>query len=182
MLSLYLTALDTPEEKNRFTAFYYAHRSAMYHAAYRILGDAAGAEDMMHEAFLKMLTMPRIIPEADAPKARAYGVAIAENCAIDLYRKRRRHLHLSFEEEMEIVSQPSFETAMAEGDAVARAIAGLPPQYRGLLLLRYHIGLEPREIADLLGRSLHSIYKSIERAKVRLEEALRREGADIAGR
>ena len=181
MLSLYLTALDTSEEKNRFAAFYYAHRSAMYHAAYRILGDVAGAEDTVHEAFLKMLTLPKAIPEAVDPKARAYSVAIAENCAIDLYRKRRRHLHLSFEEEMEIVSQPSFETAMAEGDAVANAIASLPPKYRSLLILRYDMGLGPQEIADLLGKSLHSIYKSIERAKARLEEALRREGIDIVG-
>ena len=181
MLAFYLAVLENEEDKNRFSAFYLAHRSAMYHAAYRILGDVAGAEDTVHEAFLKMLTRPALIPKADAPKARAYGVAIAENCAIDLYRRRQRRWTLSFDESLDEVAQTSFEDAAVEGDAVARAIAALPPQYRSLLLLRYHLGLEPREVADLLGKPLSSIYKSVERAKVRLAETLRKEGVDIVG-
>jgi len=178
MLSLYLAALDTPEEKSRFEDFYYAHRSAMYHAAYRILGDVAGAEDIVHEAFLRMLVLPKAIPEAHDPKARAYGIAVAENCAIDFYRKRKRRLHLPFEEELDDFAQPSFEEAVGDGDAVARAIAGLPPQYRSLLLLRYQMGFTPQEVADLLGKPLRAVYKSTERAKARLAERLREEGIE----
>lgn len=51
MLMIYLSLLDTDEEKSTFEALYYEHRIQMYHIAYGILKDEQLSEDAVHEAF-----------------------------------------------------------------------------------------------------------------------------------
>ena len=54
MLSLYLTLIDSEEDKKKFVQFYEAYRGLMHYTANRILQDDFAAEDAVQEAFLRI--------------------------------------------------------------------------------------------------------------------------------
>ena len=47
MLMLYISMIDSPEEKQKFERIYLAHRQTMYYAAFRILKDVHEAEEYL---------------------------------------------------------------------------------------------------------------------------------------
>ena len=49
---LYLSMLDTQEEKDKFTLIYEQYQQFCWYVAYQLLGDAHLAEDAVQEAFL----------------------------------------------------------------------------------------------------------------------------------
>lgn len=54
MLYIYLSALDTDEEKDYFEELYLQYRHKMYGIAYSILHNEQDSEDAVHQAFLKI--------------------------------------------------------------------------------------------------------------------------------
>lgn len=52
MLMIYLSAIETPEEKIKFEELYYRYRGFMLKAVKRVLRGDQDAEDAVHNAFL----------------------------------------------------------------------------------------------------------------------------------
>ena len=90
MLMYYTAMLTEPEEQRKFEELYRQHRHSMYHAACRILQNPQNAEDAVHQAFLRLVGHLNKVDEKDRGKARGFLVTMAENAAIDLYRRRKR--------------------------------------------------------------------------------------------
>ena len=55
MLMLYMSMLDTQEEKSKFEEIYIQYRKLMFVCAKSILKDDALAEDAVHNAFIKII-------------------------------------------------------------------------------------------------------------------------------
>lgn len=178
MLPVYLSCIETDEDKSKFERIYTQYRGLMYFAAHRILGDARDAEDVVHQSFLKLLEMLDRIPVAVCPQTRSLVVTITERKAIDVYRARRRKAVLPLEEAALRTAAPPPDAAV-ERDAIAQAIAALPPHYCDLLLLKYDNGYSEREIAQILDFSEANVKKTIQRAKAKLRAALHEEGVDV---
>ena len=60
---------------------------------------------------------------------------------------------------------------VAERDFLIRALAGLPPRQRTVLVLRYYNDLSEAEIADALGCSVGTVKSQASRGLARLREA-----------
>lgn len=58
--------------------------------------------------------------------------------------------------------------AVAEGGLLIRALAGLPPRQRTVVVLRYYSDLSEAEIADVLGCSLWEVKSQASRGLTRL--------------
>lgn len=86
IMLFYLSLIDTNEEKSKFERIYEAYRNLMYYAASRILGDTRDSEDVVHQAFLKIIEILDKIPAAVCPQTHSLVVTIVERKAIDLYR------------------------------------------------------------------------------------------------
>ena len=54
MLAIYLSMLETNEEKNQFEQLYIKYKQDMYAVAYGILKNKEDAEDAEHKSFLKI--------------------------------------------------------------------------------------------------------------------------------
>ena len=121
MLMLYISMIDSPEEKRKFERIYLAHRQTMYYAAFRILKDVHEAEDAVHQAFLRIIDRLDKINDAECHKTRAYLVVITESAAIDIYRKRKQARIVSYEE-LEVYISSNMESDYEEKDAIIRAI------------------------------------------------------------
>jgi RNA polymerase sigma factor (sigma-70 family) len=60
---------------------------------------------------------------------------------------------------------------VAERDFLIRALAGLPPRQRTVLVLRYYNDLSEAEVADVLGCSVGTVKSQASRGLARLREA-----------
>src|SRR3954452_20197682 len=122
---------------------YRAHWARAYRAAYLVVHDAGGAEDIAQEAFLAAV---RSLDRFD--RRRPFGPwlhRIVVNRAIDWARAR------SLRRETELV-----DAAAADGEppqqlrALVAALAALPPEQRAVIVLRHLLEYTPGEIAELL--------------------------------
>ena len=53
MLAIYLSMLETNEEKNQFEQLYIKYKQDMYAVAYGILKNKEDAEDAVHQSFFE---------------------------------------------------------------------------------------------------------------------------------
>lgn len=169
-MMIYLQMIDTPEDRSKFEFLYIEYRGLMFHVANKILHNEQDAEDTVHQAFLKVAENIEKIGDPKCPKTQGYIVTIAENKAIDLYRRRQKRQVVELSDDLPGV------TAIYEGEnTLAACILKLPARYREVILLRYYQGYSVKEVAAILGLSLSAASKLNQRAKNRLRELYEKE-------
>lgn len=179
MVLVYLSMIESPEDRNKFEIVYEQYKNLMYYVAYRILREERDAEDAVHNAFGRIAEHIEKISEPVCPKTRAFVVLIVERTAINEYNRQRRRRGLPLEEEALGAAGAWAPEGPEEGDAVARAIAALPARDRELILLKHWQGFSDREIARLLGMKPGAVSRALQRAKEKLRERLREEGIEV---
>jgi RNA polymerase sigma-70 factor, ECF subfamily len=149
----------------------------------RMVGSREDALDLSQEIFLKVFqALDRYNPEF---KFSTWLFRIAGNAAIDHLRKRRPRtvpLEIADPESRTGVSaiehespglDPYGELRNAErGEAISKAIAELPLEFRELITLRHFGGLSYEEIARLKNMPLGTVKNKLFRARVVLKERL----------
>lgn len=135
-----------------FATAYDEHGAALRRHLVRYTGDAASAEDLVHEAFVRLLT------EAAAGRPPAHLRAWLFRVAVNLATSRARRLGVASRRAPELVRRevaPSPEDELLERE-VARdlhgRLASLPEHARTALMLAAH-GYSGAEIARHIGRS-----------------------------
>lgn len=161
---VYLQMIETPEERSKFESIYLLYRDTMYAVAYRILDNPQDAEDAVHHAFMKVIENISKISEIDCPKTKGYIVTIVENRAIDVYRRKKAHPTVPYDEKT-----VGTTVAYDGSDALAGCILKLSPRQRNLLILRYHHGYELKEVAKMLGITYSNALTIEKRAKKKLK-------------
>lgn len=172
MLMIYLSAIESPEEKIRFEELYYQYRGFMLKAAKRVLRGDQDAEDAVHNAFLSISKNMSLLPPMNSPKLKGFLYVVTEHRAIDLLRERRRRENEEPLDGGEILPAPE------EGGehTLDWCISQLPLRYREVILLKYSHGYTTRETASILGVSFQTASKLDQRAKARLRELCEKEG------
>ncbi len=162
----------------------------VYGLIVRIVRRGELAEELAQEAFVKAWrALARFDPSR---KFSSWLFKIAHNTALDALRRKGEEM-LSLDEPIgdegeprELPADPNAEdplqrlTARGAGLALEQAIAGLRPQYREILLLRFAEGLAYEEIAEVTGAPLGTVKVHLFRARKELAEAMRRLGWDPA--
>lgn len=165
---IYLQMLEIPEEKSKFEQIYLEYRDLMFYIANQILHNQSDSEDVVHEAFLRVIKIIDKIEEAKCPKTKNLVVIITDRIAIDRYRLQ----FISLDEEgMDVFSTKDTEN-MEIHSSLALAMASLPEKYRAVLMLRYDNGFSEAEVAQILSMSMANVHKTVQRAKKKLEEIL----------
>ena len=171
---VYLSTIDHPADRDKFTILYELYRDAMLCRAWQILRNQQDAEDAVHDAFLTIADNMKKISDPRCRKTRNYIVTITESKAIDLYRKHQRN-----------PTEPLLEgTAIGETEdqvinTLAECILRLPERYRTLVYLKYEQGFRNREIAHIMGIRETAVRKLDQRTRERLMELCKEEGLDI---
>lgn len=168
MLTYALTIVK-PADRPKLERLYLEYRSVMFCAANEILHNEHEAEDAVQQAFIKIAENLDKVPDELSNKTKAFVVTIAENTAIDRYRKLKRHGDCELCEEACGIEANS-------ADELVSCILKLPARYRQFILLKYYHGYSTREIAKLLGMSSAAASKTAQRAKQRLEQLCREAG------
>ncbi len=168
---IYLQMIESEDDQLKFERIYLQYRGLLFYTANKVLHNEQDAEDAVHMAFLKIAENIGKIGDTDCPKTRSYIVTIAENKAIDLYRKKNREKKTEYFDEVH-----GLEVAYDGDNLLAKCILNLSARYREVILLRYYHGYSVREIAALFDISLAAALKLDQRAKKKLKELCEKEG------
>ncbi len=173
---IYLAMMENEADQSKFTQIYKLYHKTMFYTAQRILGDGKDTEDIVHDAFIKIIEILYQIEEIECPKTRNLIVTIVERKAIDLYRRRKNKPMLSLDALLINVPSADEIAAIPGKSDLSKALALLPTVSRQLLLLRYYHGYSEKEIAELLSMSYDAVRKGMQRARERLEKTMREHG------
>jgi RNA polymerase sigma-70 factor, ECF subfamily len=147
------------------------HLPAMLGLARRILGNAAEAEDVAQEAFMRVWThAPRWQPLA---QLRTWLTRVVINLCLD---RKRRAPWVELETAGEIVDPAPGAGEKAEDDErermLAAAIETLPIRQRSAIVLTYGDGMSNAQVAEILDTSVSAVETLLVRAKQNLRRAL----------
>lgn len=172
MLYIYLSALNTDDEKNYFEEIYLSYRQKMYGIAYSILHNVQDSEDAVHQAFLKMADNFQKILSIPRQELPSYIVIIIRNTSINNYNKNKKTAERSAElpEDQTAIDIDFFENINYE--QLVSVISHLPDKHKDILFLHYINDFSCKEISNILDISVDNVWKRIERAKKALKKAL----------
>ena len=181
MLTFYLSMLDTEEEKLTFTEIYEHLKFPCLHVAMKITKNQAMAEDALQNGFLSVIKHKDEIFNLPREKMKSRIVIIVKNKAIDLLRADNKYATKAMDEMPEDVLKDTFDisTYVENQESFERLIyfiSTLPEIYKTTFELRYVHGMQNPEIAELLNITPKTASMRIARAKLILQEMLKKEG------
>jgi RNA polymerase sigma-70 factor (ECF subfamily) len=144
-----------------------------YGVAFRILRDAALAEDAVQEAFLAVWRSADAYKRERA-KPSTWILTVVHRRAVDLVRREQRRRGEPLEAAPEPTTAPADEdvTLRDRRAAVRAALDALPGDQRQALELAYYGGLTQSELAERLGVPLGTIKSRMFAGLGRLRELL----------
>jgi RNA polymerase sigma-70 factor (ECF subfamily) len=152
-----------------------AHRGLLFSIAYRMLGSATDAEDVVQDAWLRYSSAP---PEP-IRSVRAYLGTIVTRLCLDRLKAARttREQYVGPwlpEPTLHGDREPSLARAMEQRESISLAflvlLESLSPEERAVFLLREVFDYDYREIAEMLELSPVNCRQLFHRAKLRLIE------------
>lgn len=142
--------------KARIYEWYETYKTGLFRYALSLLKDPDGAEDVMQEVFVRLLS-GKYCPEPG--KEQAYLYRMARNLCFDYLRRKNR---LAQEQQQILSEQTRY--------AYIELISPLDSKEQEIVTLKIVGGLTHREIAKVLGLTEHAAKKRYERAIQKLRE------------
>jgi RNA polymerase sigma-70 factor (ECF subfamily) len=163
-------------EAEAFRALFERYKDKVYSIALRYSGDAAAAEDIAQESFLKLFVGIGGFRGDSSFSAWLYRLVV--NSCLDQKRRAWRLTPL-LDEALDLLRSPgqnALEGIMREeiNAHLRSVVAGLSDEQRMLLVLRYTQSLSYDEIAEILGTSTGTIASRLSRIHRTLERRLSR--------
>ena len=161
-------------------------RRFLWALCYRMTGNAADADDIVQDTFVKAIEKP---PSRLDEPLRPWLVRVAMNLSRDLLRRRRRRGYEgawlpspiptddtsdlpSYEPPSAVEDSPCTRYELIESISIAflLALEALTPSQRAVLLLRDVFDYSTDETADALGMTASNVKVSLHRARARMRE------------
>lgn len=152
------------------------HSRSIYRAAYRITGNAADADDVVQEAFLRAYRAANHFDARASFTTWLHRIAI--NCALDLIDSRKRRDHrINADHDLSLVAaHDASPDRVALGSEMQRAIAAAMSELTGnertAFVLRHFEGMPLEEIGQILGIRLNATKNTVFRAVKKLRQQL----------
>jgi len=144
--------------------------SRLLGVALRIVRDKALAEDVVHDAFIKVWRGAGSF-DPSRGSARGWVFSITRHLALNAVRNHAREVALGDEHEQLAAAHDSFEFSAREGQ-VYRCLEQLDPTRRSCILHAYVDGFSHSEIARKLDTPLGTVKAWIKRSLVALRECM----------
>ena len=179
MLTLYLSMIESEEDKTLFARIYEEYRQKMFHYAMQFLKDAGNAEDIVQEVFL-------FIVKTGVGKIRnlelegnlwAYLSAAVRNQSYTFLRNQDG-IQIIDSDLSEFIGSVHMDDESGQGtsyDYLVETIRGLNPTYADVLYYTFVQEMPSEKIAKLLNLNPATVRKRISRGKEILREKLGKE-------
>jgi len=131
-----------------------------------LCGDAVEAEELVQSALVRVTLRWPFIRDKDDPGAYVKRAIVHAN----INRWRRVRSRETVTDELPERGVADRSAAFADQDAVRRALAGLPPRQRAVLVLRYLDDMSEQEAANVLGCSVGTVKSQTHKGLAKLRE------------
>lgn len=160
------------------------YQPTLYAIAYRMLGSIADAEDLVHDTFLKWLT----IDTSKIRNTKAFLVRMLTNNCLNFLQGAGNRLTANGLEELPVeveVILPEQEILIQEKEgqlaAAWRVMARqLEPAEKAIYVLRELFNLEYEDLQDIVGKSKDNCRQIFSRAKSKLNAEMPKINLDIS--
>lgn len=173
---LFTTPADRPDldacisriaagDREALAGFYRQTRAAAYGFALSLLKNGPDAEDVLHDAYLRVWTHAQAYRSQDKPMA--WLLSIVRNLALDCLRARQR-TQPPPAEDLAYVPAVTAEDRLL----LSALLEGLGEEERQIVVLHALGGMKHRETAALLDLPLPTVLSKYHRAMKKLRKAL----------
>jgi RNA polymerase sigma-70 factor (sigma-E family) len=156
-------------EGGRLGELYAAHAPDAVRLGYLLTGDRALAEDLVHEAFVRLFGRFRDLRNPDA-----FG-AYLRTTVVNLSRShfRRRRVERGYVDRAGRETDQQQEVDVAGREELWRALQSLRPRQRAAIVLRYYEDLTEAQTAEVLGCAVGTVKSLVSRGIDQLRQELR---------
>jgi RNA polymerase sigma-70 factor (ECF subfamily) len=177
-------ALARSGDRGAMHELYERHRSRIFSLAFRYVKNIPDAEDILQDTFIKAFQSLKKCQLDENSYFSTWLYRIAVNCAMDHFRRQRRHegddgWHRDLLASEEGAAPLSPEAACLQQETLARVqqvLAGLSSRKRMIVVLRHYQQMKIQEIAGLLGCSQGSVKKQLFQALAQLRVGMNASG------
>lgn len=178
---IYLSMLETEEERNSFAEYYEKHQGRCLAVARRITQNHILAEEAVQNAFMRMIEHKEKYFTHERKKTASTIVLMVESESYNILKREKRFKHSDLDDVEPIIADntPDAFRVVASKEAVGRIkqhVSQLDDIYRTLYELKYICGMKESEIAAALGINQNTISQRVYRLKNKLAKILREEG------
>lgn len=180
LLTIYLSVLDTDQERKKITDLYEEHKFVLLRYAIKITGDQSIAEDAVHNTFLSIIEKKEKYLDLSCRDFRRSSVIIVRNKCIDILRKQKHYSNKSmdeleiFLESNETSVEQQVETA-SEYEIIRKHLNSIDEISKQVLIMKYAIGMSYKEIAGELSMTPKHVDTRIMRAKKKVRKLLEKD-------
>lgn len=151
-----------------FEAIYRRHSTSVFNLAYRLVGNATDAEDLLQEIFL--LAFNKLLSFHGQAAFGTWLYRVATNRCLDHLRskaRRNQSMTESLDETAPASASPPMESTADRLD-LERCISRLPDSYRAAFLLYDVEGFDHREVAEILGVAEGTSKSLVHKARLKI--------------
>ena len=175
MLAFYLAAIESQEDRDLFADLYNGYRDYMFYIANKILEDEYAAENIVHDAFVRMIENLEKFNLRNGHKTKGLIGIIEDGLAKNEYKRRKRMSSLDDEPEAVLSDPSTIDDRLIQKEQYAKlleTVEQLDSNYKTAFLLRYGYQFSVKEIAQITGATEDNVRQRLHRAKIKLRELL----------
>ena len=165
--------------KSKVEELYYECRDVMFSTALGIVKNYSQAEDIVQQAFIRIIRHIDRINDIPADEVKGYVIYIVRNLSLDYLRKVKHDNTVPFDsveysadngETLENIAMVDFQI-----DTVKEKLKEMDDKYALPLILKYTLQMSHSEIAELLDISIENVKVRCHRGRKKLIEAITKE-------
>ena len=167
-------------DQSAFGALYQATSAKLYGIALRILRREAWAEEALQEAYMKIWRHAESYNPARG-RPMTWMINVVRNQSLDLlrradYRAQEEEWSPDKDQRMSAENPAAQAETSQEMQRVLACLGLLGEEQRDCILLSYHHGLTPTEVAARLERPVGTVKTWIRRGLIKVRDCLERKG------
>lgn len=178
MLFIYLSMLDTEEERLKMADIYEQHKFACFRVALKRTNNHAMAEDAVHNAFLSIIKHKEKYFQLSCRDFRSAIVIIVKNKCLDLLKAEKRFTdfdEVAYEIESDDTPVDIQTITQIEFENLKKHMSELDDVSKEVLEMKYTLGMSYKEIGEALGMTPKHVDTRIMRAKAKMRKLLEKE-------
>ena len=163
--------LELVDQQNRFVS---EHLRRIFNQIYRLVGNAADAQDLAQEAFIKALQHQEQLK--DEKKAAHWLSRIARNTAIDFLRRNSRATFCEIDQAPESHAENPEQALLRseQREYLEDGLRLLSPRERAAIILRDVEGMPAEEVARQLNCSKATVRSHIANGRIKFRRYMER--------
>jgi RNA polymerase sigma-70 factor (ECF subfamily) len=164
-------------ERPALEALYRQEGPRLLGVAKRLVGDGALAEDIVHDAFIRIWNGAGSF-DPTRGDARGWIFSVTRHLALNLIRRNGREVHVGEESALQALAEAQepdvygAPSAMADEQRIHRCLEQLQPERRQCILHAYVDGYSHGEISQKTGTPLGTVKAWIKRSLAALRECM----------